>query len=179
MVYGFARQSGGTARLASAQAGGTTVTLFLPRSANTTQDAAVDPPAAQPATGAGAGAGILVVEDTELLRDFAVAALSRIGYRPIPVGDGPAALAELDRGQDIALLLSDVVLPGGMTGFDIARAAAQRRPGLPILFMSGFTDQSVIPPDLAARDIKLLRKPFRAAQLAAAVAEALGRTAPG
>jgi PAS domain S-box-containing protein len=170
MVYGFARQSGGTVRLASKVEAGTTVKLYLPAAGG-----AVAEPEARPGPPLRAGRGetILVVEDNPLVSGAAANMLSSLGYRPVVVADGPAAQAAMAARGDIALLLTDVVLPKGMTGFDLARAARLQRPQLPVLFISGLADTSPVPPELTARSI-LLAKPFRVAQLAEALAGLLG-----
>jgi PAS domain S-box-containing protein len=169
MVYGFARQSEGTVRISSKVAHGTTVTLYLPSAGRA---AGRDERAGPTPQRRGAGERILVVEDNPLVARMASSMLSALGYDPIVVTDAPAATAEMERPDPVALLLTDVVLPGGMTGFDLARQARRRRPDLPVLFISGFADPSLVPDDFRA-DTTLLTKPFRAAQLSEAVAAAL------
>ena len=173
MVYGFARQSGGMAVIASQVAQGTRVTLYLP--------SAGPGPAERPRSGVArllrpeTGERILVVEDNPLVGAMASTMLSSIGYSPVVVVNASAAIAELERPDPIALLLTDIVLPGGSTGVDLARQARRRWPKLPILFMSGFTDPSLIPEDFRA-DTKLLTKPFRLGQLSDAIVSALAGT---
>jgi PAS domain S-box-containing protein len=169
MVYGFARQSGGTVRLASKVEAGTTVKLYLPAAGG----AVIEPEARPgPPLRAGRGETILVVEDNPLVSGAAANILTSLGYQPVVVADGPAAQAAMAARGDIVLLLTDVVLPKGMTGFDLARAARAERSQLPVLFISGLADTSPVPADLTARAI-LLAKPFRAAQLAEALADLL------
>jgi CheY-like chemotaxis protein len=122
----------------------------------------------------GAGQMVLVVEDSPSLAIVAGNILLSLGYTPIVVGDGPAALAELERTNAIELLLTDVILPKGMTGFDVARAARRLRPNLPVIFVSGFSDQSLVSEDFG-RETRLLSKPFRIAELAEALAAAFER----
>jgi PAS domain S-box-containing protein len=170
MVYGFARQSGGTVVISSKVAHGTRVTLYLPSAGPAASD--------RPYAGAArlsrgeTGERILVVEDNPLVGAMASTMLSSMGFSPIVVLNAPAAIAELERPDPIALLLTDIILPGGITGIDLARQARRRWPDLPILFMSGFADPSLVPDEFRA-NTKLLMKPFRAAQLSEAITFAL------
>jgi CheY-like chemotaxis protein len=173
MVYGFARQSGGTVLISSQVAQGTSVTLYLPSAgpapANQPRAESTQPPRQQ------TGERILVVEDNPLVGQMATTMLSSMGYSPVVVIDASSAIAELERPNPISLLLTDVLLPGGMTGFDLARQARRRWPDLPILFMSGLADPSLVPDDLSI-NTKLLRKPFRLGQLSEAIVFALAGT---
>jgi PAS domain S-box-containing protein len=173
MVYGFARQSGGTVLISSQVAQGTSVTLYLPSAG----PAPTNLPRAEAALPARQETGerILVVEDNPLVGQMASTMLTSMGYSPVVVVDAAAAIAEMERPDPISLLLTDVLLPGGMTGFDLARQARRRRPDLPILFMSGFADPSLMPDDFGT-NTKLLRKPFRLGQLSEAIVFALDRT---
>ncbi len=170
MVYGFARQSGGTVRISSKVAHGTTVTLYLPSADRTT----IRPERTETTQQSRRGAGetILVVEDNPLVARMATNLLSSMGYISLVVTDALSAIAEFERTEDIALLLTDVVMPGGMTGFDVARRARRLRPDLPVIFMSGFADPSLVPDDFRTNST-LLAKPFREAQLSEAIAAAL------
>jgi CheY-like chemotaxis protein len=98
-----------------------------------------------------------------------------MGYSPVVVIDASSAIAEMERPDPISLLLTDILLPGGMTGIDLARQARRRWPDLPILFMSGFADPSLVPDDFGT-NTKLLRKPFRLGQLSEAIVFALAGT---
>jgi CheY-like chemotaxis protein len=173
MVYGFARQSGGTVLISSRVAHGTSVTLYLPSAgpAPTNQPRAEVTPRPRPET----GGRILVVEDNPLVGQMACSMLSSMGYSPVVVIDASAAIAEMERPDPISLLLTDILLPGGMTGIDLARQARRRWPDLPILFMSGFADPSLVPDDFGT-NTKLLRKPFRLGQLSEAIVFALAGT---
>ncbi|WP_257167064.1 hybrid sensor histidine kinase/response regulator [Bradyrhizobium sp. SRS-191] len=171
MVYGFARQSGGTVVISSRVAEGTRVTLYLPSAG----PGPTDPPRAgidklsRPET----GERILVVEDNALVGAMASTTLSSLGYSPVVVINASLAIAELERSNPVSLLLTDIMLPGGMTGIDLARQVRRRWPDLPILFMSGFADPSLVPEDFRATT-QLLTKPFRLGQLSEAIACALG-----
>jgi CheY-like chemotaxis protein len=116
-----------------------------------------------------------VVEDNPLVGAMASTMLSSMGYSPIVVINASSAIAELERPDPIALLLTDILLPGGVTGVDLARQARRRWPDLPILFMSGFADPSLVPDDFRA-NTKLLMKPFRLGQLSEAIVFALAGT---
>ncbi|BAM89152.1 hypothetical protein S58_31540 [Bradyrhizobium oligotrophicum S58] len=173
MVYGFARQSGGTVVIASRVAEGTRVTLYLPSAGPGASDR---PPAgaarlSRPET----GERILVVEDNPLVGAMASTMLSSMGYRPVVVTNPTSAIAELERPEPIALLLTDILLPGGVTGVDLARQARRRWPELPILFMSGFADPSLVPDEFRATTT-LLAKPFRLGQLSEAIVSTLAGT---
>jgi CheY-like chemotaxis protein len=118
-----------------------------------------------PATETAATAKILVVEDDEMVRDYAQAVLDALGYVPCVVADGSAALCALDEQTDIRLLLTDIGLPGGMNGPALAAEARRRRPGLPVLFASGSID-SEGKADQVPSGEAVLAKPYRRAELA-------------
>ncbi len=168
-TYGLARQSGGTARLISAPGCGTRVEVLLP------EDVTVDAPVAAPVTHT--RATILVVDDNSDVRETTAMLLQRLGYATLSAGDGSEALAMLHRTAGIDLLLSDVSMPV-MTGPQLARAARDVWPGLPIILFSGFADPDGLAE--APADCPLLRKPIRARDLAAAIAAGLsGPSAAG
>jgi len=164
MVYGFVRQSGGHAKIYSEVGRGTTVKLYLPRT-----DSA-DPLAASEEAGAGArakeGETILLVEDDRMVRTFAIAQLKRLGYRVIDAENGPEAIAILQRDDSIDLLFSDVVMPGGMTGQDLAREARRLRPGLLVLLTSGYPAGALAGNGDHDEAIELIGKPYHIDQLA-------------
>ncbi len=140
-VFGVMRQLGGHVAIESALGAGTTVTLYLPAEG----DAAVvhDEVARQPgAAGAMvlpmAGVKILVAEDDERVREVTAETLRNAGMRVITAADGQAALAIIERGEAVDVLFSDIVMPGGLNGIDLARAAQRLRPGLPVLLATGY-----------------------------------------
>ena len=173
-VLGVAQQLGGGVRLDSAPAEGTIVTIFLPRADIV---AANRPRRAEPGRHRRAVAsrrpigGILLVDDDPDVRAVAAAMLRDAGHTVIEAGSGGAALERLDaEASHIDLLIADLAMPG-MSGFELARAARQERPDLPILFVTGFADMAR---SEESRHETVLQKPFRAEELAAKVAEALG-----
>jgi PAS domain S-box-containing protein len=169
MVYGFVSQSGGGINLDSAPGAGTCVTLYLPRAREWGLAAdAGGGAAAQHGSGS-----ILVVEDDEHVRQVSVEMLLGLGYRVSAAADGPAALGLVRRG-DFDLLFSDVVMPKGISGFDLARQAQRLRPAIKVLLTSGYPLSDTPNPE----QFRLLAKPFRSGDLAAVVAELLERPGP-
>ena len=167
-VYGFAKQSGGHAAIYSETGQGTTVKLYLPR----LREVAASPAAGLPIMAvppgqarSGGGRAVLVVEDDAMVRDFAVTALEEGDWRVISAADGPAALAVLDRHPEIALLFTDVVLTGPMNGRQLANAVLERRPGLPVLFTTGYTRNAIIHHGRLDEGVNFLGKPYTAAAL--------------
>jgi signal transduction histidine kinase len=170
MVYGFVKQSGGHVTVYSEEGEGTTIKLYLPRSTETAaekKEPVMDEvPVAQ-------GETVLVVEDDPDLRTLAVALLSSLGYRIIEAATGVAALEELESMSGVNLLLTDVVLPGGMNGRELATEAERRAPGIQVLYMSGYTEDAIMHHGRLDADAELLQKPFRRSDLARAVRRAL------
>jgi CheY-like chemotaxis protein len=117
---------------------------------------------------------ILLVEDDALVRVFARGQLECLGYRVLEAATGAAALELLRGRDDVALLFTDVVMPGGMSGRQLADAATQLRPALPILYTSGYTEDAIIHHGRLAPGVMLLSKPYRRAELAQKVSAALG-----
>jgi len=169
MVYGFVRQSGGLVQMQSEPGHGTVVTLFFPRLATApAEDAA---PNEQTVVSEGSET-ILVVEDDDMVRAYVESELKALGYRVLARSNGPAALELLRQRGDIHLLFTDVVMPGGMFGPELARQAVQLRPELKVLFTSGYTQNPVKTPD-GVGDARILTKPFRRKDLAAMLRAAL------
>jgi PAS domain S-box-containing protein len=171
MVYGFVKQSGGHVRIDSDVGRGTTVRILLPRSrrsASGEEAGATDRVEARPT--ARSNECILLVEDDEDVRRFGVSALEDLGYRVIAEPDAKSALRTLAAdGTRVDLLFTDVVLPGGMSGRDLAEAIRERRSRTPVLFASGYT-RNVVMPEGSPR---LLHKPYTIEALAAAVRGAI------
>lgn len=179
MVYGFARQSGGDVRIESDKGRGTRVSMLLPRAVTAVGEAEpvrepAEPPADQRAFGE--GRIVLVVEDDATLRRFSVLALQELGFGTIEAASGDEGLAKLQAHPEIALLFTDVMLPGGCSGVDLARAAKSLRPGLPVLFTSGFVGKYAGGGDELLAEEALLPKPFRVSDLAARLAKLLRQT---
>ena len=170
MVYGFVKQSGGHIRIYSEEGHGTTIKLYLPPALGVVE--AAPPPATTEARGTET---ILVVEDDTLVRNFVTAQLQNLGYRTLSAADGPTALAQIKNGEAFDLLFTDIVMPGGMTGRQLAEEAEKLRPGLRVLYTSGYTDDAVAHHGRLDEGVLLLTKPYRRAQLAKMVREALGR----
>ncbi len=169
MVYGFIKQSGGHIRIDSEEGRGTTFSLYLPRS---TQAAASASVAAKGQLQRGSET-ILLVEDDELVRKYVEAQLRSFGYRTIAAASGPEALALVDQGTAFDLLFTDVVMPGGMNGRELADAVLQRRPGVPVLYMSGYPEAAMMDDGRLDPEITLLSKPYRPADLAHAIRQVL------
>jgi signal transduction histidine kinase len=170
MVYGFARQTGGHVKIYSEPGQGTTVRLYIPRAA---ADAVAEEPPPAPAVVPRGTERILVVEDDEPVRHHTVASLRALGYAVEACANGPEALTLLDAGASFDLLLTDVVLSDTMSGKAVAEAAGKRLPGLKILFMSGYTANAIVHHGRLDEGVMLLSKPFRRADLAQKVREAI------
>ena len=174
MVYGFAKQSGGDGTFASQAGHGTTVILYLPRAEETVERSVTDdlplppPPMADGETG-------LVVEDDPDVCALTEAMLRNLGYRVLSVDHARAGLDILQREPGIDLMLSDVMLPGGMSGPDLAEQAKALRPDIRTLFMSGHAQQSAHLQSVLPEGCDLLDKPFRRFELAKRVRAALDR----
>jgi len=172
-VYGFIKQSGGHIAIYSEPAQGTTVKLYLPRVYG---DAAEHEKVAGPvAARAATASAILVVEDDDSVRDITVEMLRDLGYRVVAAANGAAALRTLDAERDIALLLTDVVMPD-MNGRKLAEAALVRRPELKVLYTTGYTRNAIVHNGVLDPGVHLLAKPFTVEALAAKLGELL---APG
>ncbi len=178
-IFGFARQSGGDVAIASVLGQGTSVSIYLPRSAAAAEQAAVRaaPPArhAEPPRGRH-GAAILVVEDDPRVSRSTVAALEELGYRPHPCASGREALDILAHDPDIALVVTDVMMPE-MTGPELAAHVRRLYPAMRILFVTGYVGEAGDAQDLSGHE--LLRKPFTVNALAGAVSAALSQRISG
>ena len=172
MVIGFARQSGGTATIYSELGVGTTVKLYLPRYCGEAAEATVAVPL-QTVEASPGGETILLVEDDADLRELFVNLLGSLGYTVHDAATARDALDMLDRGVRVDLLLTDVVLPGGIDGRMLSQEVQKLRPSLPTLFMSGYTENGLLRDGRIEPDVHLLQKPFRKAEIARAVRERL------
>jgi signal transduction histidine kinase/CheY-like chemotaxis protein len=168
MIYGFAKQSGGQVRIYSEAGQGTTVCIYLPRFYGGVDTDAADH-AASPVSGAEAGETVLIVDDEPSVRMLIVDVLEEAGYSVIEAADSVAGLKLLQSNVRIDLLISDVGLPGGMNGRQMADAARQARPDLKVLFITGYAENSVIGNGRLEPGMQVLTKPFAIETLAARV----------
>jgi CheY-like chemotaxis protein len=172
-VYGFVRQSGGHVRIYSEPGEGTTVKIYLPRLAD--ERAAEDTRTRRSTQRRGGEETILLVEDHEDLRAHTSELLRELGYRVIAAPHGPAALQLLDGEPGVDLLLVDLVLPEGMNGHQFASEAARRRPGLKVLFTTGYAQNAIVHNGGLDPGVDLLGKPFTSSALAAKLRQILDR----
>jgi PAS domain S-box-containing protein len=172
-VYGFARQSGGHVTIYSEIGRGTTVRLYLPR---VDGEAATEIKTADSAVPMSeSGETVLVVEDNPEVREIAMQRMEGLGYVAVEAVNGAAAIALLQSGREVDLVFSDVVMPGGVSGFDVARWVATHRPQVKMLLTSGFSE-GVAESGAVPTPWPILQKPYNRRQLAEAIAAALGRT---
>jgi CheY-like chemotaxis protein len=170
-VYGFVRQSEGFVLLESAPGVGTTVRIHLPQAA-----AAVSPRSPAPQMPSGSGR-VLVVEDDALVRDLVAAQLEDLGYETVSAGSGPEALQMLSSGDcRIDLMLTDMVMPGGMSGAELIRQARRRQSDLRVVLTSGYVSGSIpAGSGEVPSDIPMLSKPYRQMELARIIQQELGK----
>jgi len=173
MVYGFVRQSGGQVRIYSELGAGTTMCLYLPRFFGELDEVEVTPEPA--AVDKGEGEVVLVVDDEVLLRMLMLDVLQENGYRALEAADGPSALKILDSAPRIDLLITDVGLPGGMNGRQIADAARRARPDLKVLFITGYAENAVIGNGHLAPGMEIVTKPFEITAFAQKVRDMIDR----
>ncbi|MEW6091513.1 MAG: PAS domain S-box protein [Pseudomonadota bacterium] len=173
MVFGFVKQSGGHVKIYSEPDHGTSVKLYFPR-ARTAQEPA--PPKAPRETILRGSEHILVVEDDDLVREHLSAQLEGLGYKVTSATNGPRALNIIREREDIALLLTDIVMPGGMNGRELADEAVKLRPDLKVLFSSGYSENAIVHHGRLDAGVELLSKPYRLQELAAKVRKVLDST---
>jgi PAS domain S-box-containing protein len=173
MVFGFVKQSGGHVKIYSEPGEGTSVKIYLPRAVGVASAAAQR--SGVPADLPHGSATILVVEDEAGVREIAVAILRSLGYRVLEAPDGNEGLLVFGaHAADIDMLLTDVVLPGKVRGRELAERITAIRPDVRVLFMSGYTENSIVHHGRLDDGVHLLGKPFKREQLARKVAEVLG-----
>ncbi|HVH75537.1 MAG TPA: CHASE domain-containing protein [Stellaceae bacterium] len=172
-VYGFARQSGGSASIVSTPGGGTAIRLYLPRAS--TPPAATPAAVSPPETPAPPAAQVLLVEDDPEVAEVTVELLRDLGYEAATAANGRAALELLAREPSIALVLSDIVMPGGTSGIELARHLRRHRPQLPVVLLTGHSRSAA---QLVAEGFALLEKPYRRDELAAAIGAAIEARRP-
>ncbi len=172
MVHGFVRQSGGQVRVYSEPGKGTTMTLYLPRFVGEMESVDAAPRAE---SGPGDGETVLVVDDEAIVRMLIVETLEENGYRALEAHDGPSGLRILDSDVRIDLLITDVGLPGGLNGRQIADAAREKRPNLKTLFITGYAETAVIGSGHLKPGMEVLTKPFEISAITNKVRELLDR----
>lgn len=170
MIFGFAKQSRGHLKIYSEPGHGTTVKLYLPRAKDGRPDALAAPVPTFEACG---NETILVVEDEEAVRKLVIANLRRLGYQTLEAADAVQAGEILKGDQPIDLLFTDVVLPGGKTGRQLADEARGLRPAIRVLFTSGYTQNSIVHQGQLDTGVSLLSKPYHRDELAQMVRKAL------
>jgi CheY-like chemotaxis protein len=171
MVFGFARQSGGQVRIYSEVGRGTTVCLYLPRHYG---EEAVDAPvksAEDPR--AEAGETVLVVDDEPTVRMLVTEILEELGYATIEAADGASGLKALQSEARVDLLVTDMGLPGGMNGRQLAEAGRAARPGLRVLFITGYAENAVIGNGQLEPGMQVITKPFAMEALASRIKDVL------
>ena len=159
MIYGFAKQSGGQVRIYSAIGQGTTVCLYLPRHHGDVS-AAGDLPDLADAPRAEPGETVLVVDDEPSVRMLVAEVLEDLGYAAIEAAGGPSGLRVLQSDARVDLLITDVGLPGGMNGRQVADAARVTRPGLKVLFITGYAENAAVGNGYLEPGMQVLTKPF-------------------
>jgi len=159
MIHGFVNQSGGRVRIHSEVGKGTTVTIFLPRHA-AVEAAPVDADTETVLPQAAGGETVLVIDDEALIRMLVVESLEDLGYRTLEAGDGPEALKVLRSDAKIDLLITDVGLPNGMNGRQVADAARALRPGLKVMFVTGYAESAVLSHGHLDPGMQVVTKPF-------------------
>jgi PAS domain S-box-containing protein len=167
MIHGFVRQSGGQVRLYSEVGRGTTVGLYFPRFAGNLDE--VEVAGAETAIGTGHGETVLVIDDEQTVRALIADVLDEAGYRVLDAADGSAGLKILQSAVRIDLLITDVGLPGGFNGRQVADAARNTRPDLKVLFITGYAENAVVGNGHLDRGMQVITKPFEMKALAARV----------
>ncbi len=173
MIYGFARQSGGQIAIDTEVDHGTTMRIYLPRHAEAEESPALAPAAdASPGAAAAARTGsVLVVDDEPTVRMLVVEVIEELGYKVMEAFDGPSAMRIIEAAPQIDLLVTDVGLPGGMNGRQVADAALDALPALKVLFITGYAEATVIGNTQLAPNMALMTKPFAMDALAQRIRE--------
>ncbi|MDB5406769.1 MAG: sensory box sensor histidine kinase/response regulator [Rhodospirillales bacterium] len=175
-LYGFVMQSGGHVTLDSEPGRGTVVTIYLPHTTQVSEQSQGDAPEPPRIKGAET---VLVVEDDADVLDVAVATLTDLGYRILLAYNGLEALQILERDEPIDLLFTDIVMPSGISGVQLAREARRLRQDIKVLMTSGYTTQTLAQEYGANKEYQIITKPYRQSELAEQVRRALGRRDPG
>jgi PAS domain S-box-containing protein len=171
MIYGFIQQSRGHVVIDSEEGRGTTIRLFLPRHIGALEEAVVADDISAPT---GTGETVLVIEDDPAVRLLVMQVLEELGYQAIETADGRQAVPILQSSRHLDLLISDVGLPG-LNGRQLAEIAREQRPGLPILFMTGYARQAADQAEFLDGGMEMISKPFAIEQLGRRIGEILRR----
>jgi signal transduction histidine kinase len=170
MVYGFVKQSNGHIKIYSEEGHGTTVKLYLPQAAGVTDALPAEAGTSEFVRG---DESILIVEDDALVREYVVTQISRLGYDTLAANNAAEALAIINGPERIDLLFTDVIMPGGMNGRQLAIEAQTRRPGLKLLYTSGYTENAIVHHGRLDAGVLLLPKPYLSSDLARMIRTAL------
>jgi len=171
MVYGFVKQSNGHIKIYSEEGHGTTVKLYLPQAADV---ASVAEAVVADVSGFERGdKSILIVEDDALVREYVVTQIGSLGYKTLAASNAAEALAIINGPETIDLLFTDVIIPGGMNGRQLALAAVKQRPELKILYTSGYTENAIVHHGRLDAGVLLLAKPYLSSDLARMIRTAL------
>jgi hypothetical protein len=177
MIYGFAKQSGGQVRIHSTEGEGTTVTIYLPRhKGEAEQDEAL--PEGELTPVAKAGETVLVVDDEPTVRMLVTDVLSDLGYTAVEAADGAGGLKVLQSDARVDLLITDVGLPGGLNGRQMADAARVTRSDLKVLFITGYAENALLSNGQLDPGMAVLTKPFAVDTLAARIRELIAQATP-
>jgi len=176
MVYGFVKQSGGHIKISSEEGHGTTIALYLPRS----EEPSVQPAQPLPQFGIEHGSEtILVVEDDVLVRSYVVTQLRGLGYTTLAAATGAEALGLVDQGATFDVLFTDVIMPGGMNGRQLANEIIKRRGPTRVLYTSGYAEDAVMHHGRLDQGVALLNKPYRKSKLARMLREVINMPPSG
>ena len=170
MVYGFVKQSNGHIKIYSEESHGTTVKLYLPAAAGVADALAAEAGISGSEHG---DESILIVEDDALVREYVVTQISRFGYHTMAAGNAAEALAIIDGPERFDLLFTDVIMPGGLNGRQLATEALKRRPELKVLYTSGYTENAIVHHGRLDAGVLLLPKPYLSSDLARMIRTAL------
>lgn len=175
-VFGFAKQSGGCVNVSSAEGKGTTFSVYLPRHVETSNEPRINPRVDEKPCDCFHGVRILIVEDKEMVRQLTNHQLQALGFVTLEVDNGQKAISLLEAGVEVDVVLSDVVMPGGISGYDVAHWVQKQRPQCHILLTSGFSDPGDHTAKADVADLHVLQKPYRLDDLRKALHEVMNCT---
>ena len=175
MIYGFVRQSGGQARIYSEEGKGTTVCLYLPRHVGELEPVEALAEISRVPLGQQTNKTVLIVDDEPMVRMLVADVLAELGYTTLEAADGPAGLRILNSDSRIDLLVTDVGLPGGVNGRQVADAARALRPTLKVLFITGYAENAVLNHGHLEKGMHVLTKPFAMETLASRIEDLIAK----